>query len=171
MVCSRYPKEYRYYEFILKKKCFRKLKINVWEKKSKDKLMKKADLYLKRTILRKYFDYWIVFLNQVLVKKINQRLAKTFHEEKIKIKVLDAFMRNVENNKIIYDILKSKSDFNLKNKIWHRWKHYVMKRVRVNKVKGLASKIREEKLFINIIKIWYFRLQEKNKSQVFYFKN
>ena len=79
--------------------------------------MKKADLYLKRTILRKYFDYWIVFLNQVLVKKINQRLAKTFHEEKIKIKVLDAFMRNVENNKIIYDILKSKSDFNLKNKI------------------------------------------------------
>ncbi|KAK6625550.1 hypothetical protein RUM43_005849 [Polyplax serrata] len=161
MVCSRCPRDGRHYEVLLKKKCIRKLKRNVWENKVKWKLLMKADLHYRLKILRKFFHKWIIYLNRAFVRRLNVSLAVSFYDELVLTKGLTALKRNVEINRSLVEDLKRKRDLKLTRLTWHRWKRYTLMRLKVKKVKFLADKIRNERLIIKVLYLWACRFREK----------
>lgn len=166
MVCSRYPKEYQYYERVLKKRCFRKLRNNVWDKKWKWKLLDRAEFHYEFKILRKYFDLWVYFINEKFIQKINYGLAVSSYEEKLKMKLFLELQRNVLRSKIFVHTVRHKINWNLKVRTWCKWKHYIQKKVKTKEIKFLANKIRQKTLVIRFINLWLFRLKERNYLKV-----
>lgn len=161
MVCSRYPRECRYYETVLKRKCFRKLKNNVWESKVKWQLLAKAECHYRAKILRNCLNSWILFIKESFLDKLNRSLSDSFYEERMMIKGLSGFKRNVELNRIIIKMFCQKAEKKLKAQAWHKWKHYTQKRLKIREVKLLADRIRKEKLLIGILNVWYFLVKRK----------
>lgn len=166
MVCSKYPKELRHYERNLKKKCFYKLKNNVWENKTKWQLILRADCYYRLRLLSVCFSSWLFFVKVIKRKRSEQAKAERHYERKLMSKVMVILNEEIERNGNLIRNFRRRSEWNLKRRIWDDWKQYVAFRRKIRIIKDVADGIRKERLIVGYLYAWSQRLGEKAELEV-----